>query len=489
MTVPAAREVSVTPPARRLKPRTMLSYGFGAVAYGVKDNGFGTFLLLFYNQVLGLPAATVGLVIMIALIVDAFVDPAIGFFSDRTRSRWGRRHPWMYSAALPIAVGWLLIWNPPAMSQPMTLVWLFVAAVLVRSAVSAYEVPSVALTSELTADYDERTRIMAYRYLFGWIGGLGMLLAVYTVFLPTDAAHTKGLLERSGYVTMAWAGAIAMFVAILVSALGTHHEIARLPKSPENGTLGASFRELGATVRNRGFAVLMAAGLLLYTNQGISFALSNYLYTHVWRFEKGAFILLAFTLLAGVFVAFLAAPRIARRIGKPAAAASFMICSVCLHTLPYWLRLAGVFPEPGDPRMLPALFSIFTLNTACSVSAMMLGASMMADVVEDSEAKTGRRSEGVFFAGSFFIQKCTSGVGIFLAGIILWLAAFPEGATPGSVPDATVDRLTIVFLAVYTVLGGAGAFLFTRFPFGRAEHDARLAVLAGAEAAAAPHVP
>ena len=73
----------------------MASYGFGAVAYGVKDAGFGTFLLLFYNQVVGLPSATVGLVIMMALLIDAFVDPAVGFFSDRTRTKWGRRHPWM----------------------------------------------------------------------------------------------------------------------------------------------------------------------------------------------------------------------------------------------------------------------------------------------------------------------------------------------------------------------------------------------------------
>lgn len=478
------------PPRRRLSPRTMLSYGIGAVAYGVKDNGFGTFLLLFYNQVLGLPAATVGLVIMVALLVDAMIDPAVGFFSDRTRSRWGRRHPWMYASAVPIAIGWLLLWNPPALSGSMALLWLFLTAVVVRSAVSAYEVPSVALTSELTADYDERTRIMAYRYLFGWAGGLGMLLAAYTLFLPTDAAHPRGLLERSGYVHMAWAGAAVMFIAILVSAIGTHNEIARLPRAPANGTLGASFRELGATVKNRGFVILMAAGLCLYTNQGINFALSNYLYTHVWRFEKSAFVMLAFTLFAGVIVAFAMAPRIARRIGKPKAAALFMTGAVFLLTLPYWLRLAGWFPVPDDPRMLPLLFSIFTCNAACSVSAMMLGASMMADVVEDSEVSTGRRSEGVFFAGAFFIQKCTSGVGIFLAGIILSIARFPEAAKPGMVPVGTVDRLTIVFIATYIVLGAMGVFLFTRFPFGRAEHDARLATLAaGAELEGAPHAP
>lgn len=469
------------PSARRLSPRTTLSYGFGAVAYGVKDSGFGTFLLLFYNQVLGLPAATVGLVIMTALVADAVVDISIGFFSDRTRSRWGRRHPWMYGAALPIAVGWLLIWNPPALSEPMTLVWLFVTAILVRSAVSAYEVPSQALTSELTADYDERTRISAYRYLFGWAGGLGILLAAYTIFLPTDAAHPKGLLERGGYTQMSWVAASVMLIAILTSAIGTHPEIKRLPKSPANGTLGASFSELGTTIRNRGFLVLMGAGLMVYTNQGISFALSNYLYAYVWHFEKLAYVFLIFALFSGATMAFVIAPRIGRRFGKPVAASAAMTGAVFLLTLPYWLRLAGWFPSPDDARMVPLLLTIFACNTACSVSAMILGASMMADVVEDSEARTGRRSEGVFFAGSFFIQKCTSGFGIALAGLILALAHFPEAAKPSQVPVGTVDRLTIIFITVYIVLGLTGAFLFSRFPFGRTEHNARLEALATAE--------
>ena len=105
---------------------------------------------------------------------------------------------------------------------------------------------------------------------------------------------------------------------------------------------------------------------------------------------------------------------------------------------------------------------------------------MMADVVEDSEAQTGRRSEGVFFAGSFFVQKCTSGIGIFAAGLILSLADFPEAAKPGQVSVETIDRLTGIFIAVYLTLGGIAAFMFTRFPFGRAEHEARLARLVGA---------
>ncbi|WP_448663298.1 MFS transporter [Sphingomonas sp. CJ20] len=462
------------PPLRRVRQATMLAYGFGAVAYGVKDFAFSTFLLLFYNQVIGLPAAQVGFAIMCALLLDACIDPAIGFLSDRTRGRWGRRHPWMLGAAAPIAIGWLLLWNPPAWGAGATLLWVFATAVVVRTAVSAYEVPSQALSAELSGDYDERTRIMAYRYLFGWIGGLGMLMASYGWFLR------DGLLVRQGYVAFAAAGAGAMLVAILVSALGTRGEIARLPR-PEivPQSIAENFRELGETVRNRAFAILMGAGLCFYAAQGISFALSNYLYAHVWHFAAGDYQWLAVTLLAGVALAFVIAPRIARRVGKPVAAMGFMAGAALLLTLPYVLRFAGLFPAPGTPWMLPLLLGIFTANAACSVSSTILGASMMADVVEHSEMQTGRRSEGVFFAGAFFVQKCTSGLGIFAAGVILAIAGFPEAAVQGSVPEATIDRLTVLFCALYLGLGLAAALLYRAFPFGRAEHLARVERLRG----------
>ncbi|MEN3748153.1 MFS transporter [Sphingomonas sp. HF-S3] len=466
------------PPVRKVGQRSMLAYGFGAVAYGVKDFSFLTFLLLFYNQVLGLPAAQVGFAIMCALILDAFIDPAIGYLSDRTRSRWGRRHPWMYASALPIAAGWLMLWNPPALSQDALLVWVFVSAVIVRTAVSAYEVPSQALTPELSADYDERTRITAYRYLFGWAGGMGMLALSYAWLLAPEPGQESGLLNRASYPGFALVGAIAMAGAILISALGTHREIGRLPR-PElhPRPLAAHFRDLWDSVRNRAFAMLMLAGLCYYSAQGISFALSNYLYVHVWRFTGAAFQWLALITFTGVVGAFVIGPRVARRIGKPRAAMGFMIAAALLLSSPYALRLAGLFPAIGSPAMLPLLFAIFTLNTCCGVSATMLGASMMADVVEDSEARTHRRSEGVFYAGSFFVQKCCSGLGIFATGLILWSAGFPEGAAPGTVPVETIDRMTGLFILCYLVLGGAAAFFYRRFPFGKAEHDRRIAAM------------
>jgi GPH family glycoside/pentoside/hexuronide:cation symporter len=469
------------PPVRRLGAPTMLAYGFGAVAYGVKDFGFLTFLLLFYSQVVGLPAQQVGFVIMCALLLDAFIDPAIGWFSDHTRSRWGRRHPWMYGAAIPIALAWLLLWNPPAWSHSGLLLWLFVTAVLVRTAVSAFEVPSQALSPELTADYDERTRIMAYRYLFGWAGGMAMMIVALEWLLAPGPGQEAGQFSRGGYPGFAIASAVAMVFAILVSAIGTHHEIGRLPR-PEvrKAPRGERWRLFRETIANRPFLTLMAAGFCYYWAQGISFTLSQLLYAHVWQFPKGAYALAAGALMVGATLAFLVAPRVASRFGKPASAAGFMALAAVLLGSPYLLRLAGLFPPVESPWALPLLFSIFLINATCSVSSTILGASMMADVVEHSEVTTGQRSEGIFFAGAFFIQKCCSGLGIFGASLIMFVAGFPDGARPGTVPAPTIDRLTLLFAAAYLLLGFAAAFLYRRFPFGKAEHQARVERLAKA---------
>ncbi|MGH6996774.1 MAG: MFS transporter, partial [Phenylobacterium sp.] len=105
--------VAGLPPRPPITFQTKALYGLGAAANIIKQRGITTFLLLFYNQVVGLPPAMVSTAIMIALIFDAFVDPMVGQISDNTRSKWGRRHPFMYAAALPVAIAFYMIWNPP----------------------------------------------------------------------------------------------------------------------------------------------------------------------------------------------------------------------------------------------------------------------------------------------------------------------------------------------------------------------------------------
>ena len=145
------------PPEDRLPLRIKVGHAFGSVAYGVKDNGFGVLLMLFYNQVLGLDAGIVGLILLCALLMDALIDPLVGHFSDRTRTRIGKRHPWLYAAILPMAASWTMLWFPPSDAGAGLYFYLFLFAFLMRASISCYEVPALSVVPALSADYDERT--------------------------------------------------------------------------------------------------------------------------------------------------------------------------------------------------------------------------------------------------------------------------------------------------------------------------------------------
>lgn len=467
---------------RHVPLATKLTYGFGAVAYGIKDNGFSVFLLLFYNQVVGLPAHQVGLAIMIALLVDACIDPLVGHLSDQTHSRWGRRHPWLYLSAVPIALVWILLWNPPDAEPGVQFAYLIGIAILVRAVVSCYEVPSLALAPEITRDYHERTAVLRYRYLFGWAGGLAMLMLAFGLLLVPEPGYPVGQLNPNGYHRFALVGAGIMLVAVLVSAIGTHRNYARRsPTAPERLPIGPTLRAIASTLRNRPFLILMAAALFAFANQGLTFALSNYLLLFVWEFPQAAFITYALALFAGVVLAFLGVATISRRLGKKDAAAMLALVSIALSTLPYWLRLAGLFPGNQSPLMMPIFLTLMALSTAAGIGVMILTASMVADVTEASEAETGKRAEGLFFAGFFFTQKCVTGVGIFLSGALLGAIGFPAEAQPTAIDSTIITRLMMAYAVLTVFIGLCAAWIFTKFPFGRAEHEARLRQLAVAE--------
>ncbi|MFD1612842.1 MFS transporter [Sphingomonas tabacisoli] len=455
---------------------TKLSYGFGAIAYGIKDNGFQVFLLIFYNQVVGLPADQVGLAILIALIVDALIDPAVGVLSDRTDTRWGRRHPWLYGSALPILIAWLLLWNPPVASHSVQFAWLLAVAIGVRLALSTNEVPSIALVPEMTRDYHERTSILRYRYLFGWGGGLAMLMLAYGVLLA-PANNASPALAAQGYSRYGLAGGLIMAASVLLSALGTHRRYARRSPYPvARHGIGETLRNMRATLSNRAFLTLMAAALFAFANQGIAFAMSNYVLTFVWLFSKAEFFTYSLALFAGVVGAFFGVTLLNVRFGKRATAAACSLISAGLGTLPYWLKLSGV----AVPH--PLFLLLVGASTGFGVAVMISTGSMVADVVEASQAETGRREEGLFAAGYFFMQKSVTGVGIFLSGVVLTLIGFPPNAVPGRVDPAVIERLITVFPAVTVAIAAISAVLYMRFPIGRADHEARLAKLAVASA-------
>src|SRR5690242_15642587 len=379
----------------------------GAIAYGVKDNGFSYFLLLYYNQVLGLPAAWVGAAIMSALIVDAISDPIVGYASDNLHSSWGRRHPFMYASALPVALTYFLLWNPPASLKGGGLFGYLVGlAILVRITITFYEIPSSALVSELTDQYDERTAMLSYRFFFGWWGGLAMAVAAYFVFLRPTAKYPVGQLNLVGWHHYGTAAAIIMFVAITLSTLGLHPQIPYLQQPPPKRAFdtGRIARELVESLSNRSFLVLFISAIFSAAAAGVATSLNIYFGTYFWELKPNQLGIIALGPFISAAVALFLAPVISARVGKKRGAIWVFGMAAVWGPLSIFLRLLGLMPVNGSPALLPALFMFAVVEVTLIVVASILIASMVADIVEDSQIQTGRRSEGVFFAARAFIM-------------------------------------------------------------------------------------
>jgi GPH family glycoside/pentoside/hexuronide:cation symporter len=469
------------PPSDRLPLRIKLGNGFGSVAYGVKDNGFATFLMIFYNQVLGLDAGLVGLMLLFALLLDALIDPMVGYASDMTHSRWGKRHPWMYAAILPMAGAWLMLWHPPAWEPGALLAYLLLFAFLLRAAVSCFEIPGLSVVPGLTSDYDERTSITRWRFVFGWAGGLLLMTLAFSLFLVPTPDYPVGLLNVEGYHLYGWVGAGMMIVATSVSALTTHRRIAALASQPPvHLPLRATLAKLKVTLSNRAFLVLIGGTLFAFINQGVAFSATSYLLSLYWLMPQSGFLAYSGSLFVGVVGAFVLVGAIQQRVEKRTGAVVTGSLALLVAAAPYVLRMAGLFPLPGDPVLIPLLFGLVTISNGLAVAAMMLAQSMATDVVEASQAETGERSEGIFFSAYFFTQKCATGFGLFLTGLIISFAGIPAQARPGEVDPAIVDRFALYFLILLVSLSAASIAFIARFPISRADHQARLAQLAAA---------
>ncbi len=463
----------------RLPLGLKLFHGFGSIAYGIKDNGFSTFLLIFYNQVIGLDAKMVSFALMIALFIDAFADPVIGHLSDRTYTRWGKRLPWLYLAPIPLAFSWLLMWAPPLDIGDWIFVYLIAVAILVRTLISCCEVPSVALLPELTRDYDERTGLMRYRFLFGWAGGLLMLYLAYAVFLVADETHKVGQLNANGYWNYAIFGAILMATSVLISALGQHARIAHLPKTkPEKTSIAQSLSEIRISFSHPAFRKLMIGGMLSYTSQGITFSITTYLFLFVWQFSDQAFQFYPFVLFGSMVGAFFLVTTLNRRFEKRNTAVFCGLIALIFWMAPFILRGCDFWPVAGSQVSTIGLYAFSFTATMLSITVMITGSSMMADVVEASEVETGRRAEGLFYAGGLFMQKCATGIGIFVSGLIVSLSGLPEKAVPGRVDIGVLDSLSLTYCSVVAVLAILSAIAFARFPISRADHEARVRLLA-----------
>lgn len=465
--------------SRRLARTTRWAFGIGALSSGLTAQAITVLALIFYNQVVGMSAAAVGLALMISLISDAFWDPAIGLWSDRTRSRIGRRHPFMYASIIPAGIAFWALWSPPTgMTDGGNFAWLLLSLMSVRFFISLSEIPSTSLAPEMAPDYDARTSLIAGRYFWGVIGGVLASVLAFQGFLSD---RVGGVTNMAGYVKYGLVGGTIISLTVLLSSLGTHKEIPHLTQAADEPFSARELRrEVASAFTNRNFAAIMIAALFSGMNAGISGGLTVYFNLYFFELSTDQISILIGPVLLASLVGVVVAPFYSRRWGKKRVAMVTFAFAIFASTMPIGLRLLGILPGNDWPWLLTFLVVETFFATTLVLIGLVVSTSMLADVVEDNAVRTSVRSEGLFFAANSVLSKSVTGLGTMVSGLMLTWVDFPPNAKPGAIDPALMHQLGYVYLPVGITLSLLSLYALSYFGIDRATHEANLSKLEAA---------
>jgi len=406
---------------------TQFFYGFGSMAVGIKNNLLGTFLLIYYNQVLGLDALTVSLAFGLALIIDAVSDPIIGIWSDRTNSKLGRRHPFLYFSIIPFSFAYyFLIAGPaPGEVEQTELFWRLVFLLMIlRISMTLFEVPRAALAPELSKDYDQRNTFAALSMMFGWVGGAGIDFIARYYWLDS-------FVDFDGYQILAFWGGIGIFIGTAVTTIGTHKNIPDLYQPPPRSlNLSTFIEETKETLSNKSWLVLFTSGIFYALLVGLETGVGTYYNEFLWQWKPKTIAAWSWITPICVIALTLCAPMIAYGRNKKNITVGIFCTTIIIGPLPIAFRLIDIY---YGTNIMPANGSdaLWYLLAAHGASMASLGAlgfvfigSMVMDITEQVEKKTGRREEGLLGTVSSFVHKVVGAGGVMISGLILSVSGF-----------------------------------------------------------------
>jgi glycoside/pentoside/hexuronide:cation symporter, GPH family len=465
--------------AAPLSRRFKLGYGIGAMADGIVTAGFGFFLLFYLTAVCGMSGTLAGSAKMIALLVDAFADPAIGLASDRIRSRYGRRLPFMIGGLLPFALAFGMLFSIPAsLSGPIQFLYVTVCLIVLRLSLSFFVLPFTAVGAEVTDDYRERASIVSYRLTFQ---SAGILFGV-AIGLGVFMAGTSGLLERANYVPYGWTSAAAMLVTGMISIAAVRQALPRL-HGPEThgGSLVTGFmRELHELSRNRSFLLLFGTVLIYFLAYTTWSSLALHAARYFWRLDSFSITLV---LLSATFGPLLGAPIsnfALRFIEKRTLSIAAFLAIALLQMWPPLLQLYG--PVALSPATATV---VLIVNGLLVGTAIMVGGvgfqSMLADTADEHEWLFGVRREGLFFSGLTLAYKASAALGGLIAGVALDAIRFPTDlATQGAIviPQDVLAKLGLIAGPLPAAFAALAPLFLLGYHLTRKRHSQIIAELA-----------
>ncbi len=420
-------------------------YGSGDLGFALTNTILSVYFALFLTEVVGVQPAVAALAIFLGSTWDYINDPLVGYLSDRTRTRWGRRRPYLLFGALPFAIAFTLLWwQPPLDSVPALALYYAFAFALFDTAASFAYMPFYALTPELTSDYDERTTLTGTRMFFSILGSLiafTVPLAIVGVFSPENASRVLLMGAVFGLVSA---------IPLLLAFAGTR-ERPEFMHQPRTG-----FREsIRTSWRNRPFVF----GLMLFMFNGVAMSIIqvNLLYyiKHVVQRESQSDLILGMIFV----VALLALPLWSWVSGHLNKRWAYIIGIAFLAVV--LMVLASLGPTTGMP-----LIAALCVLAGIGVSAMhVLPWAILPDAIEYGELQSGQRNEGMFYSLITLAQKVASSLAVPLALLVLQASGYVAGG--GTQPDSAIFGIRMVAGPIPALALGAGIVFTLLYPLGR----------------------
>ena len=434
--------------SNRLSRRTKFLYGIGDTGFSLSLTIVGVYFAIFLTDVVGLSPGIAAAAIFIGRSWDYINDPLIGHISDRTRSRWGRRRPFLIFGALPFALAFCLMWWRPPLQGDLALAIYYAFAYLIFDAAATFAyMPYFALTPELTSDYDERTSLTTYRMFFSILASL----IAFTIPLMIIGSFTP--LSASRVLTMGVIFGFASALPLLLTFFGTH-ERQEYQELKQPG-LGESLR---AAIKNRPFVFSATIFLLTWVSVDILQANLLYFLKYVVKRETQSDLIMGTIFVTAIF----ALPLwewVSRKWNKRWA---------YISGVAFWavVQLVLIALNPGSSLNL--IFFLCMLAGIGVGAAHVLPWSIIPDAMEWDEWQTGERHEGMFYSLVTLMQKVGSSIAIPLTLLVLEATGYLPNAAQQ--PSNALLGIRIVVGPIPAILLCIGILFALFYPLSRERH-------------------
>ena len=431
-----------------LKLRTKLAYGVGAIGESSVIWLFSTLAFFFYNQVIGLSGTLAGLAVLIATLFDAVSDPLVGSISDNFRSKYGRRHPFMFAAPLPAMLCIYLVFSPPIeMGQIAIFAWFAIFTILLRLSITLFTIPHLALGAELSDDYIERSNVMSFNNVFAYTGVIIMHVYVWFFVFPNIDGFEMGQLSRDAYPSIVFFSCLLIGTAMTASAFYTRDQIPNLKQAESRKDKNVAirfFKDIYAVLKNPNYLYLLLGIFFLSILIGTHETLGLYMYTFYWKLSPIQTGWLILNNVFGYAIGFIVTSKLHQMFDKPIIIVISAILLSVFWSLAVILSLFGLAPEPASWDLV---IFIIILGSVAAAGGSILHISVMsalADVCDEHELLTGYRQEGIFYSARSFFAKTSSGIGHVIAGIALDIINFPRGDINAEVTESMLFNLGLL---------------------------------------------